>query len=37
MYFVILGTDKPGVRQQRLDTIDEVAYLRERSSGSFWN
>ncbi|MCY3727356.1 MAG: YciI family protein [Paracoccaceae bacterium] len=35
MYFVILGTDKPGVRQQRLDTIDEVAtYVRDRPGHS---
>ncbi|MCY3675197.1 MAG: YciI family protein [Paracoccaceae bacterium] len=31
MYFVILGTDKAGVGQQRRDTINEVAkYVGER-------
>ena len=31
MYFVIFGTDKPGTRQQRRDTLNDVAsYLKDR-------
>ena len=30
MYFVIFGTDKPGVEQQRRDAVDDVAsYLKD--------
>ena len=30
MYFVIFGTDKPGVEQQRQDAVDNVAsYLKD--------
>ena len=31
MYFVIFGSDKPGMGQQRRDALDDVAsYLRDR-------